>query len=244
VVNRKPLLLALATAVMGFQPATAQVQASALALQPGETLLEVQSTGEAKEVPDRASFSVSVDTPAASPAAALKANAESSASLAAAARTAGVEPAALRTSNLSVGPRYREDKDGDETQEVIGYRATSRFSLKEMPLPVAEKAVTALVKAGATALDGPDFDFADDAPLVRASRVDAIRKAQQQAEDYAASLGMRVVRVLRVSERASAGGDGEIIVTGQRRGTPLPVLLPGEQAITTRLWIDFALAPR
>ncbi|RXZ34586.1 DUF541 domain-containing protein [Sphingomonas desiccabilis] len=242
----RPSLLALAlSAAAGIQPSAAQPQGPAAVLQPGETLLEVQSLGERSGVPDRASFTVAVDTPGATPAAALEANAAASARLAAAARAAGVEAAALRTSNLSVRPRYRQDRDGDEAGEVIGYRANSRFSLQKLSLPVAEKAVAALVEAGATEVEGPDFAFADDAPLVRASRADAIRKAQQQAEDYAAALNMRVVRVLRVSERASSGGESEIIVTGARqRAGLLPVLAPGEQAITTRIWIDFALAPR
>ena len=245
-VRQSLLALALSAAAAGIQPAAAQPRMSATVLQPGETLLEVQSLGESTGVPDRASVSVAVDTPGSTPAAALEANAAASARLAGAARAAGVEAAALRTSNLSVRPSYRQDRNGNDTEEVIGYRANSRFSLQKMPLPVAEKAVAGLIEAGATEVEGPDFAFADEAPLVRASRADAIRKAQQQAEDYAAALNMRVVRVLRVSERASSGGDGqEIIVTGARqRARVLPVLAPGEQAITTRVWIDFALAPR
>ncbi|MCC2976192.1 SIMPL domain-containing protein [Sphingomonas sp. PL-96] len=240
------LALAFSAAAAGIQPAAAQPQGAAATLQSGETLLEVQSLGETWGVPDRASFTVAVDTPGTTPAAAMEANAGASARLAAAAATAGVQAAALRTSDLSVRPRYRHDRDGNDTEEVIGYRATSRFSLHEMPLPVAEKAVAALIEAGATEVDGPNFAFADAAPLVRASRADAIRKAQQQAQDYAAALNLRVVRVLRVSERSASGGEGqEIVVTGAvRRSKVLPVLAPGEQSIMTRVWIDFALAPR
>lgn len=244
-VNHRTLVLAIAAAAMGIPPAAAQVQPPVVALQPGETLLEVQATGEARGVPDRASFTAAIDTQGSTPAAAMEANAATGARLAAAAQTAGVPSAALRTSELSVRPRYRLDKDGDDTETVIGYRATSRFAVRQVPLAIAEKAIAELIGAGATELQGPDFAFADEAALVRASRAEAIRAAQQQAEDYAAALDLRVVRVLRVSERASSGGDaGDIVVTGQRRGAILPVLLPGEQPVSTRVWIDFALAPR
>jgi uncharacterized protein YggE len=244
-VRQSLLGLVLSAAAAGISPAAAQVQVPSAALQPGEALLEVQSVGEVSGVPDRASFAVAVDTQGSSPAAAMEANTASGARLAAAARSAGVEATALRTSDLSVQPRYRQDRNGNTTDEVSGYRATSRFLLQKMPVAVAERAVAALIDAGATELQGPDFAFADEAPLMRASRADAIRKAQQQAEDYAAALNMRVARVLRVSERASSGGEGqEIVVTGARRAKALPVLAPGEQAITTRVWIDFALAPR
>lgn len=242
---RHCLLAVALAAAAGMSPVAAQAPVPSTTLQPGETLLEVQSVGEVSGMPDRASFTAAVDTQGSTPAAAMEANAAASARLAAAARKAGVEAAALRTSNLSVQPRYRQDRNGNPGDEVIGYRATSRFLLHKMPLAVAEKAVAALIDAGATELQGPDFAFADEAPLVRASRADAIRKAQQQAEDYAAALNLRVARVLRVSERASSGGAGqEIVVTGARRGKVLPVLAPGEQAITTQVWIDFALTPR
>ena len=55
---------------------------------------------------------------------------------------------------------------------------------------------------------------------------------------------MRVVRVLRVSERGNFEWEGRetITVTGSRiRRTPIE---PGELTTRISVWIDYALAPR
>lgn len=238
------LPLALAAAFAFAVPGVAQTPSGVVALAPGETLLEVAASGEAVGTPDEAGLSAEIETDGATPAEALAANNERAARLAAAARAAGVDDKAMRTTGLTVARKFKLDKDGDETDQVIGYTATSRFELKHLTIPVASAAIAALVKSGITGLSGPDFGFSDAEALRRKSRADAVAQAKAQADDYAAALGMKVVRVLRVSERASNGGGEDIIVTGSRRSVPPPVLLPGEQTITTRVWIDFALAPR
>lgn len=226
-------------------PAAAETPGGALALQPGETLLEVEATGDATGTPDEAGLSVEIATDGATPAAALAANNELAAKLADAARDAGVPDKAMRTTDLSVTRKFRLDKDGDPTDQMIGYTATSSFEMRHLTIPAASAAISALAGAGITGLSGPDFGFADEESLRRQSRAAAVARARAQADDYAAALGMKIVRVLRVSERYSGGGEGQdIIVTARRRSVPPPVLLPGEQKITTRIWIDFAMAPR
>jgi len=72
-----------------------------------------------------------------------------------------------------------------------------------------------------------------------------VELARQEAETYAAALGMRISRVLRVSERSrDRGNQGDYItVTGSRvsRGPPVE---PGEIDTKVRIWVDFALAPK
>ena len=64
-----------------------------------------------------------------------------------------------------------------------------------------------------------------------------------QAETYADALGMRIARVLRVSERdTNIAEDGTITVTGSRvRPTPIE---PGEIAAQAQVWVDYAVVPR
>jgi|GEM_PF-5962352 len=71
----------------------------------------------------------------------------------------------------------------------------------------------------------------------------AIAAATEEAEEYADALGMRIARVLRVSERsARSGSDGYITVTGNRSsGTPIE---PGDLETQVQVWVDYALAPR
>ncbi|UIJ44279.1 SIMPL domain-containing protein [Sphingomonas cannabina] len=230
-----------ASALMAAMPASAQTALTTLA--PGETLLEVNAAGEAKATPDIAEFSTSVTSDGTTAQAALAANAKVAERLVGAVREAGVADADVRTSDLSVGPRYRPDKDGGETDEIIGYRASNRLSIRIRDIGAAPRVIDALMNAGATGLNGPTFSFSDDAPLKAKARTDAVAAAERQARDYAAALGMRIARVLRVSERSARhDGDNDIIVTGYAAGRAKAPVKPGEQSVAVTVWIDYALA--
>lgn len=223
--------LAFAALALAAMPAGAQ-------LLPGETLLEVEAQGTVRAVPDRATFSTEVSSDGATPDAALQANATAAQRLVTAMLEAGVAQADLRTSDIRTARRFRRDGDGDDTDEVIGYRASERFEVR-VPSARASAVLDALGKAGATEISGPSFSFKDAAPLDRAARAKAVAEANAQADDYAAALGLRRSRIIRVSERSARRFEGsDIVVTGKRAGAPLS---PGEQETTTTVWIDYAL---
>lgn len=228
--------LALAALALAASPAGAQQ----LVLQPGETLLEVEAEGIVRAVPDRATFSTEVSSDGGTPDAAMQANAVAAQRLVSAMLAAGVAQADLRTSDIRTGRRFRRNSDGDHTDEVIGYRASERFEVR-VPAGRASAVLDALGKAGATEINGPSFSVKDAAPLDRAARAKAVAEANARADDYAAALGLRRSRILRVSERSARRLEGsDIVVTGSKRvAAPLA---PGEQETTTTVWIDYALA--
>jgi uncharacterized protein YggE len=207
----------------------------------GETLLEVSATGRVKAVPDVAEISIGVTTDGGSAKIAMASNSAIAERLIAVARATGIPSAALRTESVSVHPVYRNDKDGDETDRVTGYSASNRLKVRVTDVSKAPDVVDALIGAGATNLEGPNFSFSDNVTQQRNARVAAVQAARAEADDYAAALGMHVARVVRVSERSSIGeGGSDIVVTGSLRGARAPVQ-PGEQETTVTVWIDYAL---
>lgn len=209
------------------------------ALQGGEILLEVSAEGEAKGIPDIAEFSTGVTSDGGTARAALAANAAVAQRLVAAIELSGIAARDVRTSSVSVRPRFRVEKNGEDSQAILGYRASNQLTVTVRDVAKAPALVDALTAAGATDLDGPSFRFADDVPLTARARGAAVAAARREAADYAAALGMRVGRVLRVSERAArSDGGSDIVVTGSRVAAPIR---PGEQAVTVTVWIDFAL---
>lgn len=149
----------------------------------------------------------------------------------------------VHTDNLAVGPRYRQDKDGDDTEEILGYRATNRLKIRLTDVAIAAAVVDALAEVGATNLSGPTFSFADETAIKARARAEAVRNAQRQAVDYATPFALEIARVVRISERSAdiRGGD-DIVVTGMRiRSTP--PLQPGEQEVNVNVWVDYALVP-
>ena len=148
----------------------------------------------------------------------------------------------MRTEALRLVPRFKPGKDGDDTDLIIGYRATTRLSVKLREMALVSRVYDLMTGAGANGVDGPGFDFADDAPIKARARAAAVATAQEQAADYGKPFGLRISRVLRISERASFAENGQdIVVTASRRNTATPPVLPGEQDVTADVWIDFVL---
>jgi uncharacterized protein YggE len=50
-------------------------------------------------------------------------------------------------------------------------------------------------------VESPTYSLSDDRPARRAARAEALEQANADAEAYAAGLGLRVARVVRVTER-------------------------------------------
>lgn len=221
-------------AMLAAAPAIAQQPQ----LAPGEALIQVSGTGKVLAVPDTAAVETGVLSDGATPERALAGNAAIAERLIAALRASGVPDTAIRTTAVRLAPRYRADKDGDATDQVIGFRATNQLKVYAASAARAGDVIDALARAGATEIDGPDLGFADEKPLLARARAAAVTQAERQARDYAASLGLKGLRVLRVSERSAAfDGVSDVIVTGSRKRTPVE---PGEQEVSVTVWIDYA----
>lgn len=229
-------------------PGIAAAQAVPVALSPGEVLLAVQADGEHRSRPDVMTITAGVVTTASSAREALTSNSALAARLIDVIRSKGIEPRDARTSELSVDPQLEElseqDEDRGRTRRILGYVATNKLELRLRDLSKAPDVVDALFAAGANSVQGPKFSLADPKPAQRLARHAAVAAAREEADAYAEALGMRVSRVLRVSERGGFDMDsGEyIVVTGSRiQRTPVE---PGELATRITVLIDYAMVPR
>ncbi len=240
-------LVRLAAALLAAAaPVAAAAQNARLELRPGETLLEVQATGTHFSRPDIMRFEAGVVTTGPTARAASQANAELAERLVEALRAAGIAARDMRTSSLRVTARFdeRQQRTTDELEpRIVGYVARNTLEVRIRDLSRASAILDALIAAGANEVRGPSFMLSDEGPARRSARQRAIAAAREEAEDYAAALGMGVARVLRVSERsASLGGENYITVRGSRlSGTPVE---PGEVETKVEVWVDYALTPR
>jgi uncharacterized protein YggE len=229
-------------------PVTATGQNVPITLAPGEVLLKVEADGEAKTRPDMMGISAGVVTTGRTAKAALAANNALANRLLDAVRAQGVAPRDVRTEELSVKPQFdktdeQRANDEDRSPRIVGYIATNTLSLRLRDLSKAPDIVNALFEAGANNVHGPSFELSDPAPARREARRAAIAAARVQADDYAGALGMRISRVLRVSERGDFDEENgnSITVTGSR--IPPTPLEPGEVTTRIQVWIDYAMVP-
>ena len=241
--------LGLALAVWTL-PAAAQDVAISLA--PGEVLLKVEAEGTHRTAPDVMTITAGVVTTETTARRALAANNELATRLVEAVRAQGIQPRDVQTSELSIVPQLEQLSDEaaeraereNRRPRILGYVATNNLEIRLRDLSRAPDIMDALFSAGANSVQGPRFSLAEPRPAERLARHAAVAAAREEAETYAEALNMRVVRVLRVSERGDFDWEGgEVItVTGSRiRRMPIE---PGELTTRINLWIDYALAPR
>ena len=196
---RQPLATLLAAFAMTAAPATALAQAAPAS---DGTLLSVSSRAEARKAPDIATFSAGVVTQAADGNAALRQNAEQMNRVLAAIKAARVGDKDVQTSGISLNPQYRYEEN--QPPRITGYQASNTVNVKLREVAKMGKVLDALVASGANQVNGPSFGIDDPEPLYDRARLDALKAARARAETYAGALGVRVRRIVSISEGGAA----------------------------------------
>ncbi len=189
-----PLLAAAALVA----PASAAAQAT-MQVQPiSGTRLDVAATGEVTRVPDVAIISTGVVTRAPTATAAIRANATRMERVRAALRAAGIADKDIQTSSLNLNPEYNYQQN--QPPRLTGYTASNQVSVRFRDIGETGKILDALVAEGANQISGPNLTIDKPEEALDEARLKAITNGRARADLYARALGMRVVRLLSVSE--------------------------------------------
>jgi uncharacterized protein YggE len=194
----KRLLQACALAI-GVVAAAAQIAfAQTPTAEAQGTTLHLSAYGEVKVQPDMASLMLGVQTEAPTAAAALSANAEQMARVMAALKRAGVAERDLRTSQLSVNPKYVYEQN--QPPKLTGYQASNQLTVISHDLKRLGQLIDTAAGAGATNINGVSFGLADPRPAQDAARLEAVKALQARAALYANALGHPIARLVTFSE--------------------------------------------
>jgi uncharacterized protein YggE len=226
--------------------ATAAAAQPAMTLAPGEALLSVQAEGRFASRPDTMTMTAGAVTTGATPAEAAATNNALAQRLIEAVRAGGIEARDVRTSHFEVRPSFENSRDAQgQPPRILGYVVTNVIEVRLRNLENVQSLISRLFEAGANSVSGPRFSLADDRAARRAAQRNAVEEARAEAENYAAAMGRRVGRLLRVSDRRTWSetiSDEGIVITGSR--IPPTPIEPGEIEIRAIVFVDFALAPQ
>jgi hypothetical protein len=160
----------------------------------------VTGTGRVSVEPDLADLRLGVSVGRPTVAAARADAAEAMAAILVAVSAAGVDRRDVRTSLLSVQPRY--DYRDDQPPRLTGYELASVVEVTVRDLTRLGDVVDGTLQAGATSLDGLSFRVADPAPPEREARVRAMTAARARADVLAEAGGLAIVGVSDIVEGA------------------------------------------
>jgi hypothetical protein len=158
----------------------------------------VSGTGRIAVDPDVADLRLGVAVSRPSVDAARAAATEAMAAILAAVRAAGVEPRDVRTTLLSVQPRY-DYRDG-KAPTLVGYDLANIVEVTARDLANLGAIVDGSLSAGATSLDGLSFRVDDPREAERAARVAAVAEARSRAEILAEAAGIAIGGVVGIVE--------------------------------------------
>jgi uncharacterized protein len=217
----------------------------------GSTLLTVTANGEATRTPDLAMFSAGVTTQGQTASAALAENSTRMTAVIAALKRAGIAERDIQTSNLNLNPVYAQPKrlpDGsyeDGDRAIIGYQASNTVSVKQRKLGEYGKVIDALVNAGANQVNGPSFMVDDSEGALDEARIKAMTASQKRADLYARAAGLRVARIVSISE---SGGYAPQPVMYRRAAMdsaspapPPPPIAAGELELSSSVTVQYEL---
>lgn len=169
---------------------------------PNEGSIVVTGTGRVALAPDVADLRLGVTVARPTVDAARRDAATTMDAILAAVDAAGVPRRDVRTSLLSVQPRY-DYRDG-KPPTLTGYELANVVEVTVRDLARLGDVVDGTLGAGATSMDGLSFRVADPAPAEREARVLAMAAARARADVLAEAAGLRILGVSSVVEGGAA----------------------------------------
>jgi uncharacterized protein YggE len=104
----------------------------------------------------------------------------------------------VKTSGYALGPTYRYPQGGKP--EIVGYTASNTVRIKTTNLSLVGRLIDASMQAGANNVNRLVFNLKDEVAAQLEALRQASAKAKTKAEAIAASLGLKIVRVISINE--------------------------------------------
>ena len=232
---------------------------------PASAVLSLTAEGESRRVPDVAMFSAGVVTQALTASEALRENSAQMDRVIAALKQAGIADRDIQTSSINLNPQYSDPvreaaarareagqpfyPPSDQARRIIGYEARNTVQVRVRNLANMGKVIDALVSVGANEVHGPNFTLDEQQAALDEARAQAVAKGRERAELYARAAGMRVARILSISEGGGYHPVRQIMVTGGAYPPPPPPpaperdapVAPGELSLGINVSMQFEL---
>jgi hypothetical protein len=204
------------------------------------TRLDLNVTGEVTRVPDLAIISAGVVSRSATATGALQDNSRRMDRVIAALKAAGIADRDIQTSSISLNPEYRYPQD--QAPQLTGYTASNQVTIRFRDIRNSGRILDALVAQGANQINGPNMTIEHPEAALDEARAKAVAAGRARADLYARSLGMRVVRVVSVSEGGAYAPPPAppvpMMAAAERSYTKIE---PGEQKLQVTLAMVFEL---
>jgi uncharacterized protein len=199
----------------------------------GTDTVTVTGTGTVTAVPDQAEFDFTVQTKAATAAAALSRNGADTKDVISAVEDTGVPAANIQTTQVSLDPVMSNDGTS-----IVGYTASDSIAVTKLAIAKAGSVVDAAVGAGANSVSGPSLTLSSQDALYNGALKAAVAQAQTKAQALAGAAGRTLGGVVSIVE---GGGQAPVpfaVGAAAKDSTPIQ---PGTEDVQATVTVTYAL---
>lgn len=161
--------------------------------------ISITASGEVESVPDQVEITAGVTSDGDSAKQALDENSTAMSKIVDAMKDSGIAAKDLQTSDFSVQPVYDNPKDG-EGPKVSGYRVNNAIHVTLHDTAKLGTILDRLVGLGANQINSISFGLDDPSAQEDEARKRAVKAARGKAELYAQAAGVKLGKVLTISE--------------------------------------------
>lgn len=244
---------AAAALVIGALASLWYVSAYARSLRPegGWNTISVSAEGTANRIPDIAQISFSVNSDGGKDLAKIQEdNTNKMNEITKYLDEQGVKKEDIKTSSYNVSPRYQYfpcTAGFCRPAEVTGYTISQTVEVKVRDTAKAGDLIAGSVERGANGITGPNFVVDDETEAADEARGMAIEKARAKAEQIAEQSGLRLGKLLNVSED-NYGGEQPMYDRAMGMGAmeaqsnaAAPALQPGSQEVKANVTLTYSV---
>ena len=203
--------------------------------------LTVTGEGRVEATPDMATLSLGVTTAAATATEAVNANSAQLTAVLEQLRAEGIEERDLQTSGLSLSANWQQP-DGGATPRITGYLAMNQLTVRVRALETLGGVLDRTIQDGANTFNGLTFGLADPDPAMNEARKRAVADALARAKLLSEAAGVKLGRVLSISEGGGMGGPVPMFRMAADSASPVPVAA-GEISTQASVTMVFELLP-
>jgi uncharacterized protein len=212
-------------------------------------IISLSGTGEVKAVPDTASINAGVVSDAKDAKSALEQNSAAMNELFKELKSAGIADRDIQTTNFNISPVYEPytpKKPQPQRRRIIGYQVSNGVTVRVRDLARLGDLIDRMTVAGANRMNGIGFFVDKTENLLEEARRKAMADVRRKADLYADGLGVKLKRVLTISESVSSPGprpyrsSGMVALAKSAAREAAPVAA-GEQTLSIRLSVTWEL---
>ena len=164
--------------------------------------ITVSGQGKAGTPPDMATVRSGVVTQALTAKEALAANNVAMEQIMKVLKSRNIDAKDIQTSGFNVYPQYKRQQRGGRANEISGYNVSNNVSVKVRNLSRLGEILDALVQSGSNQISGVSFGLSNSREIMNKARRNAVDDAKGRAELYAQATGVRVGKVISISEQS------------------------------------------